>query len=208
MVNKPIGNNLYIDGICGGPLKTIILPDFTPLSLGVETFGGTFTKLIEKNTKVPTKKSAAFSTSNNNQTQVDIKIYQGERNMASDNKFLGELNLVGLSSERHERSQIEVTFDIDAVHIMRVNAKDKTTGKNQTIKVVTSGMFDKDTVHMHQGEEEASIQLDKQTKHIAEMKNNPDICALILQPEHELIENKDNIDGEFFTDATQKINEL
>jgi len=133
-------------GVLQGKVGGLVLIDVTPLSLGIETLGGIFTKLIEKNTPIPTKKTETFSTAADNQTQVGIKVFQGERDMAADNKFLGHFDLVGIPPAPRGRPQIEVAFDIDANGILNVGAKDKGTGKDQSMQIQTSGGLSKDEI--------------------------------------------------------------
>src|SRR5438309_6590317 len=129
-----------------GEVKDVLLLDVTPLSLGIETLGGVFTKLIEKNTTIPTKKSQVFSTAEDNQTAVTIRVFQGEREMAGDNKLLGQFDLVGIPPAPRGVPQVEVTFDIDANGIVNVSARDKATGKEQQIRIQASSGLSKDEV--------------------------------------------------------------
>merc|ERR1712217_687992 len=172
----------------------LVLIDVTPLSLGIETLGGIFTRLIEKNTAIPTKKTETFSTAAENQTQVGIKVFQGERDMAADNKFLGHFDLVGVPPAPRGRPQIEVSFDIDANGILNVSAKDKGTGKDQSMQIQTSGGLTKEEIENMKKNAESMAAQDKERRELAELKNSAD--TLIWQSESQLEEFKDKIDDE------------
>merc|ERR1711972_1307833 len=159
-------------GVLDGKVDGLVLIDVTPLSLGIETLGGIFTRLIEKNTAIPTKKSEVFSTAVDNQSQVGIKVFQGEREMAADNKLLGTFDLVGIPPAPRGRPQIEVTFDIDANGIVQVSAKDKGTGKEQKIQIQTSGGLSKDDINRMQEEAEKFAEEDKKKRETVEVTNN------------------------------------
>ena len=151
-----------------GDVKDVLLLDVTPLSLGIETLGGVFTRLIERNTTIPTKKSQIFSTADDNQTAVTIKVYQGEREMAADNKLLGQFDLVGLPPAPRGVPQVEVTFDIDANGIVSVQARDKATGKEQQIRIQASGGLSEQDIQRMVKEAEANAEADKQRREFIE----------------------------------------
>jgi molecular chaperone DnaK len=177
-----------------GDVKDVLLLDVTPLSLGIETLGGVFTKLIEKNTTVPTRKGQTFSTAADNQSAVTIKVFQGEREMANDNKLLGQFDLVGLPAAPRGVPQIEVSFDIDANGIVHVNAKDLGTGKEQSIQITNSSQISKDEKERMVREAEAHAEEDKKRRDAIEARNQLD--GLIYQTEKTLNENKDSLDAE------------
>ena len=161
-------------GILQGDVKDVLLLDVTPLSLGIETLGGVFTKLIDKNTTIPTKKSQVFSTADDNQTAVTIRVCQGEREMASDNKLLGNFDLVGIPPAPRGIPQVEVTFDIDANGIVNVSAKDKGTGKEQQIKIQASGGLSEEEIDKMVKEAEANAEEDKKKREVIDTKNQAD----------------------------------
>ena len=174
-----------------GEVKEVLLLDVTPLSLGIETLGGIFTKIIERNTTIPTKKSQVFSTASDNQPAVTIKVHQGEREMASDNKLLGVFELVGIPPAPRGLPQIEVTFDIDANGIIHVSAKDLGTGKEQSIKITASSGLSKDEVDKMMRDAEAHAEEDKNKKEIVEARNNAD--TLVYSVEKSLKDYGDKI---------------
>ena len=181
-------------GVLQGDVKDVLLLDVTPLSLGIETLGGVFTRMIDRNTTIPTKKSQTYSTAEDNQQAVTIRVFQGEREMASDNKMLGQFDLVGIPSARRGVPQIEVTFDIDANGIVNVHAKDKGTGKEQQIKIQASGgLSDADIDQMVKDAEQFATE-DKVRREAAEAKNNAD--SLVHATEQQLAEHGDKIDPE------------
>src|SRR5438093_9302393 len=180
-------------GVLGGDVKDVLLLDVTPLSLGIETLGGVATKLIERNTTIPTRKSEIFSTAADNQTSVEIKVLQGEREMARDNKLLGVFHLVGIPPAPRGVPQVEVTFDIDANGIMNVSAKDLGTGKEQKITITSSSGLSKNDVEKLVKDAEAHAAEDKTRREEIEAKNHLD--SLVYNVEKMLNENRDKISG-------------
>jgi molecular chaperone DnaK len=174
-----------------GEVKDLLLLDVTPLSLGLETKGGVFTKLVERNTTIPTEKKETFTTADDGQTAVTIKVYQGERPMAADNRLLGEFNLEGIPPARMGTPQIEVSFNIDANGILQVSAKDKGTGKEQSIKIQSSGGLTKDEIDRMQREAEQNAAEDRQKRELAEARNAAE--QRVYQLEKLMEESKDKL---------------
>jgi molecular chaperone DnaK len=178
-------------GVLGGEVKDVLLLDVTPLSLGIETLGGVFTKLIERNTTIPTRKSEIFSTAADNQTSVEIKVYQGERAMAGDNKLLGVFQLVGIPTAPRGVPQVEVTFDIDANGIINVSAKDKATNNEQKITITSSSGLSKDEVEKMAKDAEMHSSDDRKKKEEIEARNRAD--SMVYNIEKMLREHRDKV---------------
>lgn len=193
-------------GVLGGDVKGLLLLDVTPLSLGIETMGGVFTKIIDRNTTIPTKKSQVFSTAADNQTSVEVHVLQGEREMASGNKSLGLFKLDGILPARRGVPQIEVTFDIDANGIVHVSAKDKGTGKEQNITISSSTNMSKDDIEKAVKEAEQFAEEDKKRREEADIRNNAD--QLVYQTEQALSELGDKVDAADKAEIEQKLNAL
>ena len=180
-------------GVLGGEVKDVLLLDVTPLSLGIETLGGVFTKIIERNTTIPTKKTQVFSTAEDNQNAVTIRVFQGERPMAGDNKLLGQFDLMGIPPAPRGIPQIEVSFDIDANGILHVSAKDKATGKEQSIRITSSSGLNEDDINKMIREAEEHESEDRKRKDLVEAKNTADSIAYTT--EKTLKEHGDKVDS-------------
>ncbi len=181
-------------GVLQGDVKDVLLLDVTPLSLGIETLGGVFTRIIDRNTTIPTKKSQVFSTAEDNQNAVTIRVFQGEREMAADNKLLGQFDLVGIPPAPRGVPQIEVSFDIDANGIVNVNAKDKATGKEQQIRIQASGGLSESEIDKMVKDAEAHAEDDKKRRAAVEAKNHAD--ALVHSTEKALAEHGSKVSDE------------
>ncbi|HEY4204215.1 MAG TPA: Hsp70 family protein, partial [Xanthobacteraceae bacterium] len=179
-------------GVLQGDVKDVLLLDVTPLSLGIETLGSVFTRIIDRNTTIPTKKSQVFSTAEDNQSAVTIRVFQGEREMAADNKILGQFDLMGIPPSPRGMPQIEVTFDIDANGIVNVSAKDKATGKEQQIRIQASGGLSEADIEKMVKDAEANAAEDKKRREAVDAKNQAD--ALVHSTEKALAEHGSKIE--------------
>ena len=192
-------------GVLQGDVKDVLLLDVTPLSLGIETLGGVFTRMIDRNTTIPTKKSQVFSTAEDNQNAVTIRVFQGEREMAADNKLLGQFDLVGIPPAPRGVPQIEVTFDIDANGIVNVSAKDKGTGKEQQIRIQASGGLNDSDIEKMVREAEQFAEEDKKRRGAAEAKNNAE--SLIHSTEKQLAEHGDKVSADIKSEIEKALGE-
>ncbi|UVO49991.1 molecular chaperone DnaK [Sphingomonas sp. SUN019] len=190
-------------GVLQGDVKDVLLLDVTPLSLGIETLGGVFTRMIDRNTTIPTKKAQTYSTADDNQGAVTIRVFQGEREMAADNKMLGQFDLVGIPPAPRGVPQIEVTFDIDANGLVNVSAKDKGTGKEQQIRIQASGGLSDSDIDQMVRDAESFAEEDKKRRAAAEAKNNAE--SLIHTTERQLADNGDKVDEALKTEIQAAI---
>ncbi|MDE0799907.1 MAG: molecular chaperone DnaK [Rhodospirillaceae bacterium] len=193
-------------GVLKGDVKDVLLLDVTPLSLGIETLGGVFTRLIDRNTTVPTRKSQTFSTAEDSQLAVTIRVFQGEREMAADNKLLGQFDLMGIPPAPRGVPQIEVTFDIDANGIVNVSAKDKATGKEQQVRIQASGGLSDEDIDQMVQDAEAHADEDKKKRELVDARNQAD--GLVHSTEKTLSEHGDKVDAEEKTEIEAKMQDV